>query len=1704
MIALVVLIAFAGPASGDDWPTYRHDAQRSGISSDEIAPPLSEEWVFTPTHPPSRAWGEPLPGAHSLQFDEPDRMRFDDAFHVAAVGDRVYFGSSSEDYVCALDAATGRVLWTFHTEGPVRMAPTVSKGKAYAGSDDGKVYCLDAAGGDLVWKFSAAPCNEKQLGNGRMISRWPVRTGVLVEGGVAYFGVGVFAYEGLYLCAVGATDGRIIWRNDSFGRGGYGHRKFNNVTLQGCLASSPDKLFAPGARGMPSVFSRRDGRFLIAPSIHRTEALYASGTDIIADGDLFFSATGLEHIAYSAESGQIRFTEYARQLAVGEQTVCFATGKELVAVRKRPWEQPCSPEVLRLKDRIRWLSQQVALRLKTRKERQRPKRLAEAIAKLREMNRDIENAKEWSVPCDCSESIALALRTVFVGGKDAVKGFNRKSGKELWSAKTDGKARGIAIANGRLFVSTDKGAIHCFVPGNKGTRRKVAPQMVKSPYPEDKQAETCKKLAESIVRDSGVERGYALVIGAGRAGQLAFELAGRTDLKILVAEPDARKNGAARKKLSSTGVYGPKVAVVRESFDALPFAPYFANLIVCPASERDISAAELLRLLKPCGGVACVTGSGGARWQKAMQAELDRLGEKGTRITAGKDIVKIVRGPLNGAGEWTHPYADPGKTACSGDQLVRQPMGILWYGDPGPKKMRDRHQVGANPLSFGGRVFIAEYKALAAYDIYNGLFLWERELPDIVHPSMSLECSPLASREDSLFVIVGKECLRLDPATGQTLNTYQGPADRAGRPSPWGQYVACVGDLLLGADMKRVFAVDVETGKPRWTYESPLLITMTISAGDGRVFFVDYSATEEQRKACFEELPPEEKGARRKKGGKMDGRLRKPLRKLKHSDVGCVVCLDAATGEMQWKTPQYLDNLHYFGPSRGGNSLETMCSGNVLILCAQPWNGHYWKQFLKGELAGRRVVAFNTRNGKVLWSGRKGYKTRPAIVGDMVIAEPWAWDLKTGEPRIREHPVTGKKSKWQIVRPGLHCGPVSAGAHTLFFRSFSSAYCDLTRDDGTVHVGGVRPGCSVTMLPVGGVVVSPEAGAGCICRIPFQCSMSLYPRQKDRAWGMFASFEPNTPVKNLYLNLGAPGDRRDDRGALWVSYPRFYAGHGPFLILHFDPEIETEGYFNHNPDAVKVEGTNSPWVFVSGARGIRKCTIPVIDQGQIPATYAVRLLFVELENDRPGERVFDVRLQGRTVLENLDIFDAAGGRGKSLVKEFSGVEVREKLKIEFVPKQPEPAPSQQPVLSAIELVRIKKRGEDVPITKFREPMAVYNLGYWYADFVREQAAADIALVPCKALWSNGTPYRAGRVTLGNLLGWLADKRVVKSGVKGDDLLRFLNTPEINERFNPLCPGAAPGLLNPLYESGLQVKYDPRTRKTVFDLDPNKTYSLAVLWPFGDSRKYGREAAPIDDAKRGVLHANLEVISSKAMDMTTWQMLEKKARELRIAPRYAAPLPEWNQWAEEIAKSQTVRKERWLKRMSVEFAKDMVLPGGVNWQLVAFDQFEADTLHPDWRNMRGRWTVKDGTLRSSGPSALALDRKMSIPVRIEFSARAKAPGDMAGFLATKKNAFHGYLVSFGANSNRMNVITRQHAGTLAESREPLAVPGQWHHIAVNLLQDRVQLIVDGRMVLDCEEPAEGREKVRAAAEAAGLFARASTEFDNVRIFKGNAE
>jgi hypothetical protein len=113
-----------------------------------------------------------------------------------------------------------------------------------------------------------------------------------------------------------------------------------------------------------------------------------------------------------------------------------------------------------------------------------------------------------------------------------------------------------------------------------------------------------------------------------------------------------------------------------------------------------------------------------------------------------------------------------------------------------------------------------------------------------------------------------------------------------------------------------------------------------------------------------------------------------------------------------------------------------------------------------------------------------------------------------------------------------------------------------------------------------------------------------------------------------------------------------------------------------------------PWLLTSAAEGLTKYSIPLLEGEEAPARYSVTMVFAELNPQvQPGERVFNVSLQDKTVLEDFDIAGKAGGSNRQLIRTFDNVEVRDRLLLTMSPSKEKTPGNLGPLLNAIKIVR---------------------------------------------------------------------------------------------------------------------------------------------------------------------------------------------------------------------------------------------------------------------------------------------------------------------------------------------------------------------------------------------------------------------------------
>ena len=173
------------PPSAYPWPTYRHDAARSGHTKTSVPADLKQVW----------------------------QAKLGGKLTSPVIADGTVFVASVDAHtVYAIDSTSGAKRWSYITGGRVDSPPTIYRGLVLFGSADGWVYCLRASDGKLAWRFRAAPEERWIAAFGQVESAWPVHGSVLVQGDVLYCTAGRSSYldGGVYLYRLNPITGQLL------------------------------------------------------------------------------------------------------------------------------------------------------------------------------------------------------------------------------------------------------------------------------------------------------------------------------------------------------------------------------------------------------------------------------------------------------------------------------------------------------------------------------------------------------------------------------------------------------------------------------------------------------------------------------------------------------------------------------------------------------------------------------------------------------------------------------------------------------------------------------------------------------------------------------------------------------------------------------------------------------------------------------------------------------------------------------------------------------------------------------------------------------------------------------------------------------------------------------------------------------------------------------------------------------------------------------------------------------------------------------------------------------------------------------------------------------------------------------------------------------------------------------------------------------
>ncbi|MCA9298642.1 MAG: PQQ-binding-like beta-propeller repeat protein, partial [Phycisphaerales bacterium] len=402
--SIVILVAAVVTPAHAGWPTHRADVGRTGWADVDLPGDLGRFW-HDAMPAPTPAWPNPARGSYWQNLDHIEPRVVDDrAIHPVIVDRRVLLPSSTDDALTCLDLASGERLWRVVTDGPVRFAPAVADGRIVFGSDDGLLRCL-SLDGDLLWSRRVGPDAPWIPGNGRLVSPFPIRTGVLVDEGVVYATAGLFPSQGVFVVACGLDDGEVLWT-----------RTLQDRSPQGYLLATDDLLILPGGRANPFALRRADGTD--GPSFGGVGGTYA----LIADDELL-AGPGNDGtiVASDVRSGSQVVSVPGRHLVVTPRISYAASGRTLGAL-----------------DRVR--DRQVRRELAARRAalRQDPTSI-DAIDAVAALERDLLDCVLWTREIEPATAMIGAGDELLLATPEAILRLDRATGHttNTWSIEAD-------------------------------------------------------------------------------------------------------------------------------------------------------------------------------------------------------------------------------------------------------------------------------------------------------------------------------------------------------------------------------------------------------------------------------------------------------------------------------------------------------------------------------------------------------------------------------------------------------------------------------------------------------------------------------------------------------------------------------------------------------------------------------------------------------------------------------------------------------------------------------------------------------------------------------------------------------------------------------------------------------------------------------------------------------------------------------------------------------------------------------------------------------------------------------------------------------------------------------------------------------------------------------------------------------------------
>ncbi len=1171
LLALCTGILANRDGRATDWPMWRANPQRTAASSGRLPDQLQLIWKRSDSSR-QQAWDDPL---------NLDLMTYDRVFEPIVMDGRLFVGFNDQDKLVAFDTKTGKELWSFFAEGPVRLPPVGWNGHVYFCSDDGRLYCVDASNGQLSWQFRGAPSEQHAIGNQRLTSAWPARGGPVVRDGTVYFAASIWPMMGTFLYALDADTGTVQWVNDStsfqYIKQPHSAPSFAGVAPQGALVATADALIVPGGRSVPAVFDRQDGTL-------RYFEINAGGK---GTGGSFVTADDRHFYVHTRQKGTRAFL-----LDTGLKTAFMPNEPVLANGRIYSSELDGDRSVVRAYG--------------------------------------ADHLLLWEIEADGRGDLILAGDQLYAASNDAITVIRlpdeNRSAEVTTTIAVEGQVERLLAADDKLFAVTVEGDIIAFGAEASEARRMLS--RVSKPFDVDEAG------SQAVARllSAGDAEGYAFWYGAADDHRVEALASNSPFVQLAVIDDDASVVDRLRRQFDEAGIYGHVTTHHAEPGAFLP-PKYVANMVfvgrdVLAMADRGL-LTRLYESVRPYGGVMTLL-SDEKTAQLASRVRAMNLEQAEVQEIDDGVLVRRV-GALPGSADWTHQYGDVANTIKSNDKRVKLPLGILWFGGSSNMDVLPRHGHGPPEQVVGGRLFIQGTNSLSARDVYTGRVLWKREFDDLgtfdVYYDETYENTPLnpqynqvhipgangrgtnyAVTEDGVYIVAGDTCHVLNPATGETIREITLPEDESGAAGQWG-YIGIYENILLAglnfamyrdrqgltfptdeglrksrtgfgsksldrAASLGLVAFDRHTGEKLWQVKALHSFWHNgIVAGGGRVY-------------CLDRKPQLVEDALKRRGVARPRNYR-------------IAAFDVLTGVLQWEVTDGV-----FGTWLGYSPTH-----DLLLHAGAAGSDRLYDE------AGQGMAVYKANDGSLRWRKDSLKYAGPCILhNDWIITNAnsynesaGAFRLEDGTQKMIANPLTGELQPWTLTR-AYGCNNVIASEHMLTFRSGAAGFYDLLGESGTGNFGGFKSGCTSNLVVAGGVLNAPDYTRTCSCAYQNQTSLAMVHMPELEFWTISpvtaVKSTEESRVKHVGINFGAPGDRRDEEGLLWLEHPPVAGPTAPLFI-----EVNDDArFFQHHSSTMLDEDYS--WILASGVENVSEVTIGlslakgVSLKGGVPVSHA--------------------------------------------------------------------------------------------------------------------------------------------------------------------------------------------------------------------------------------------------------------------------------------------------------------------------------------------------------------------------------------------------------------------------------------------------------------------------------------------------------------------